>query len=103
MKAKAIQEAIKEMKDNLQVRPFNEKEAIDYLNTLHKYAYSFNQDITLNHLNIISNIAENTGYINIFTWRKEEYQYINYEDLKSFIEDFINYIEDLININDNQD
>lgn len=90
------QQEILKLKNYLTYSPYNMEGALEYLNNLYDYLETYNQDITLHHLNVLTGIAENTGWIDIFTWRREDYIGIGHTDMRFFINDFIEHIKVLI-------
>lgn len=92
------------LKNLLTIAPSNEEDAIEYLKTyieyfkLYESKNIYNDDcITLNHLNILSGIAENTGYIGIYRILNHiEYNEVLYIDVRNYVEGLKDFIEEII-------
>lgn len=93
-----------ELKTYLNWAPRNEEGAVEYLESLLEYInlnYSgleyAGECITLSHLNILSGIAENTGYVSIFErYDISEYNTLSYVEAIYYIEELKELIEETI-------
>lgn len=93
-----------EIKELLRSVPMNEEDAKEYLELLKEYVESNNpkeeyevECLTLLHLNILSIIAENIGYVDFFrAFGNDDYNTISYTQVKNYIDELIDYIKDIL-------